>query len=259
MKHVKLFEDFGSSNYGGNKNSSNLVITSYGKMDADKLAAKANQFGFPILKSASVADNYLRNGKIWSIENGSDLYFYQPSVDARTPITTPSNKRISLADFCMKVGCTENEILSMLEMRSESLLEPNYITKPGDIVICFGGEDGAYVRVDKQNYLNTPEFKEAAEYYQEYYGLGRGPEILREPGIKYIIQDVNNDFYSADQSELTDCFSLYDTANPSDELEGDQTSEMKLLGLNLPEPGRWFHMHINYGIAAYDNLPGKDF
>jgi hypothetical protein len=25
MKHVKLFEDFGSSNYGGNKNSSNLV------------------------------------------------------------------------------------------------------------------------------------------------------------------------------------------------------------------------------------------
>jgi hypothetical protein len=70
---------------------------------------------------------------------------------------------------------------------------------------------------------------------------------------------VNNDFYSADQSELTDCFSLYDTANPSNELEGDQTSEMKLLGLNLPEPGRWFHMHINYGIAAYDNLPGKDF
>jgi hypothetical protein len=27
MKHVKLFEDFGSSNYGGNKNSSNLVLT----------------------------------------------------------------------------------------------------------------------------------------------------------------------------------------------------------------------------------------
>jgi hypothetical protein len=84
-------------------------------MDADKLAAKANQFGFPILKSASVAANYLRNGKIWSIENGSDLYFYQPSVDARTPITTPSNKRISLADFCMEVGCTENEILSRTE------------------------------------------------------------------------------------------------------------------------------------------------
>lgn len=121
MKHVKLFEDFGSSNYGGNKNSSNLVITSYGKMDADKLAAKANQFGFPILKSASVAANYLRNGKIWSIENGSDLYFYQPSVDARTPITTPSNKRISLADFCMEVGCTENEILSRTEGGSGSM------------------------------------------------------------------------------------------------------------------------------------------
>jgi hypothetical protein len=254
MKHVKLFEDFGSSNYGGNKNSSNLVITSYGKMDADKLAAKANQFGFPILKSASVAANYLRNGKIWSIENGSDLYFYQPSVDARTPITTPSNKRISLADFCMEVGCTENEILSMLEMRSENLLEPNYITKPGDIVICLGGEDGVYVRVDKQNYLNTPEFKEVARYHQEYHYLD--PEIIREPGIKYIIQDVNNDFYPADQSELTDCFSLYDTADPSDKLHGDQTSEMKLLGFNLPKPGRWFHMHINYGIAAYDMVPG---
>ena len=115
MKHVKLFEDFSSSNYGGNKNSSNLAITVYDKMDADKLADKANEFGFPILGSANVAANYLRAGKIWSIENGSDLYFYQPSVDAEKPITTPSNKRISLADFCSEVGCTENEILSRTE------------------------------------------------------------------------------------------------------------------------------------------------
>jgi len=115
MKHVKLFEDFSSSNYGGNKNSSNLVITVYDKMDADKLVAKANEFGFPILSSPNVAATYLRSGNIWSIENGSDLYFYQPSVDAERPITTPSNKRISLADFCSEVGCTENEILSRTE------------------------------------------------------------------------------------------------------------------------------------------------
>lgn len=138
----------------------------------------------------------------------------------------------------------------------ESLLEPNYITRPGDIVICFGGEDGAYVRVDKENYLNTPEFNEAVEYYQEYYGVD--PFIFKEPGIEYIIQ-YDSDFVIADASELTDCFALYDTNDPSNELHGDQSSDEKLLGFNLPEPGKWFHMHVTYGIAKYDNVPGKNF
>jgi hypothetical protein len=109
MKHVKLFEDFAFS-----KNP-NLKISMYGKLDADKLVAKANDFNFPILSSPNVAATYLRSGNIWAIENGSDLYFYQPSVDAERPITTPSNKRISLADFCMEVGCDENDILSRTE------------------------------------------------------------------------------------------------------------------------------------------------
>jgi hypothetical protein len=109
MKHVKLFEDFAFS-----KNP-DLKISMYDKMNADKLAAKAKEFGFPILSNPNVAANYLKYGNIWAIENGSDLYFYQPSVDAERPITTPSNKRISLADFCTEVGCTENEILSRTE------------------------------------------------------------------------------------------------------------------------------------------------
>ena len=109
LKHVKLFEAF---TYEG---SSNLVITAYDNMDADKLSAKAIEFRFPILGSAKVAANYLRAGKIWSIENGSDLYFYQPSVDAVNPITTQSNKRISLSDLCREIGCTENDILSRTE------------------------------------------------------------------------------------------------------------------------------------------------
>lgn len=109
MKHVKLFEHFSG------RDSHPLIITSYSKNDGTKLADKAREFGFPILGSANVAANYLRAGKIWAIENRSDLYFYQPSVDAGKPITTPSNKRISLADFCSEVGCTENEILSRTE------------------------------------------------------------------------------------------------------------------------------------------------
>jgi hypothetical protein len=118
MKHIKLFEYFfapESGYYRSEGDSSNLVITSYDKMNADKLAAKAKEFGFPILSNPNVAANYLKYGNIWAIENGSDLYFYQPSVDAERPITTPSNKRISLADFCMEVGCDENEILSRTE------------------------------------------------------------------------------------------------------------------------------------------------
>jgi hypothetical protein len=119
MKHIKLFEYFfapESGYYRSEGDSSNLVITSYDKMNADKLAAKAKEFGFPILSNPNVAANYLRSGNIWAIENnGTDLYFYQPSVDAERPITTPSNKRISLADFCMEVGCDENEILSRTE------------------------------------------------------------------------------------------------------------------------------------------------
>jgi len=112
LKHVKLFEAF--------SNSSNLVITGYNKMDSDKLAAKANEFGFPILGNNKVAANYLRAGKIWSIENGSDLYFYQPSLDAENQITTSSNKKISLDDLCREIGCTENDIISKTENFSGS-------------------------------------------------------------------------------------------------------------------------------------------
>jgi hypothetical protein len=115
MKHIELFEDFGSDSYGSNAGSSNLIITRYGKMDADKLSAKAKEFGFPIISNPNVAATYLRSGDIWAIENRSDLYFYQPSMDAERPITTPSNRRISLSDFCREVGCTENEILSKTE------------------------------------------------------------------------------------------------------------------------------------------------
>jgi hypothetical protein len=139
MKHVKLFEDFAFS-----KNP-NLKVSMYGKLDADKLVAKANDFNFPILSSPNVAATYLRSGNIWAIENGSDLYFYQPSVDAERPITTPSNKRISLADFCMEVGCDENDILAKLGSGSNIPLV-EYVGRPGDKVTVML-EDGGYVGI----------------------------------------------------------------------------------------------------------------
>ena len=120
MKHINLFEDFDftmGSESTGDSDHSDLIISSYGMDDAEKLISKANEFGFTALNSSNVAKNYLRNGKIWAIESGSDLYFYQPSVDPLNPITTPTNKRITLAEFCNEIGCDEDEILSKLAMQ----------------------------------------------------------------------------------------------------------------------------------------------
>jgi hypothetical protein len=215
MKHVKLFEDFSSSNYGGNKNSSNLAITVYDKMDADKLADKANEFGFPILGSANVAANYLRAGKIWSIENGSDLYFYQPSVDAEKPITTPSNKRISLDDFCSEIGCTENEILSRTEGSAGDIIESfivltgndgdafyaiSHTKNKGDINLLkmrFSGEEDVFDAIpytgknyvgsgyDNSGNIKLKEYKTSEEGlkdgYYEFYSDNQGDENV-EPG-----------------------------------------------------------------------------
>ena len=111
MKHVKLFEDFGSFSNDG---ATDLIITNYGKNDATKLADKAREFGFPILRNPATAENYLKYGPIWAIENGSDIYFYQPDKDAAKPITSPSNLKMSLEDFCMEIGCDEAEFLSQL-------------------------------------------------------------------------------------------------------------------------------------------------
>ena len=120
MKHINLFEDFDfpmGSESTGNSNHSGLIISSYDMDNVEELMAKANDFGFTALRSRSTASTYLRRGKIWAIECGPDLYFYQPSVDPLNPITTPANKRITLADFCNEIGCDETERLSKLAMQ----------------------------------------------------------------------------------------------------------------------------------------------